>query len=119
MLNGASGPADSWLGSRWDSAAGTGRGALGSEGFFPAFGRQLPEVFVRMAGQPPQDVVEVGIGFHPQPFASDHEREEIGGLLSPRLLADVQPVAPAQHHSSERMFGRVIERKSTRLNSSH
>jgi len=38
--------------------------------------------------------VEVGIGFHPQPFASDHEREEIGGLLSPSLLADVQPVAP-------------------------
>ena len=52
--------------------------------------------------------MEVGIGFHPQPFASDHEREEIGGLLSPGFLADVQPIAPAQHDSSERMFGRVI-----------
>ena len=54
--------------------------------------------------------MEVGIGFHPQPFASDHEREEIGGLLSAGLLADVQQVAPAQHHTSERVFGRVMPR---------
>ena len=43
-----------------DSAAGTGRVALGREGFLPAPGRELPDVFVGMAGQPPQDVVEVG-----------------------------------------------------------
>ena len=84
----------------WDWA-----GALSSEGFLPASGRQLPDVVVRMAGQPPQDIVEVGIGFDPQPFAGDHEREEIGCLFSPRLLADVQPVASAQHHSSQSMFG--------------
>ena len=57
-----------------------------------------------MAGQPPQDVVEVSVGFHPEPLASDHEREEIGGFDSPGLLAHVQPVAPAQHHSSEGVF---------------
>ena len=47
-----------------------------------------------MAGQPPPDVVEVSVGFHPQPLASDHEREEIGVLFSRCLLPHVQPVAP-------------------------
>ena len=63
--------------------------ALGGEGFLPSPGRQLPDVFVGMTGQPSQGVVEVSVGFHLQSLAGDHEREEIGCLRSARLLADV------------------------------
>ena len=68
---------------RQNSAAGIRQRALGREGFLPAPGGQLPDVFVGMAGEPLQDVLEVSVGFHVQPFAGDHEREEIGRLLSP------------------------------------
>jgi Domain of unknown function (DUF4338) len=74
---------------RSDSAAGTGRGALRREGFLPPPGRQLPDVFVGMTGQPLQDVVEVSVRFDPQPLARDHEGKEIGRLLSACFLADV------------------------------
>jgi len=71
------------LRSRGDSATSTGWRALWREGFLPAPGRELPDVLVGMTGQPPEDVVDVGVRLHSQPFASDHEGEEIGGLLSP------------------------------------
>ena len=58
---------------RWDSAAGTWRRIPRREGFLPPSGRQLPDVFIGMAGQPPQDVVEVGIRFHVQSFAGNHQ----------------------------------------------
>ena len=93
---------------RQESAAGTGHRALGREGFLPAPGSQLPDILVRMTGQPSQDVVEVGIRFYLQSFAGDHQREEIGRLLSARLLADVQPIASSQDHVAQAVLGRVV-----------
>ena len=90
---------------RPDSAAGTGRLAYRAERFHPTAGCQLPDVLVRMTRESAQDVVEVSVGLHPQPLAGDHEREEIGRLLSAGLLADVQPVASSEHDAPKAVFG--------------
>src|SRR5262245_47628014 len=80
------------------SAAGSWRGSFLCEGFFPAARGQLPDVFVGMLGQAPKDIVQVGVRFDSQPFATDHERKEMGRLLASGFLADVQPVLAAHHH---------------------
>ena len=72
-----------------NSAAGIGQPVMGGEGFLPASGGQLPDIFVGMGRQPPQDIKEVGVGFDVQSLAGDHEGEEIGCFLSAGLLPHV------------------------------
>src|SRR5437016_2336272 len=54
------------------------RGGLCTEGLLPPSRSQLPNIFVRMARQPAQDVVQIGVGLNSQPLASNHQGKQIG-----------------------------------------
>ncbi len=63
---------------------------------------------VGMMGQSAEDIVQVGVGLDPQPFARDHEGEEIGRRLAAGFLTDVQPIAPSEHDAAQTVFDRVM-----------